>query len=116
MMTNAVVSIYVPVLTRNTEGEVVKSWGYKQTTAIAPAVVIDADVQPYKLSETELQLWGISDRNAQAKIMFCDYDINIGPINRAKVVDDFGTEYYDIKTLNAWATHCEAILVPVQGE
>jgi hypothetical protein len=120
MIENATVSIYVPVAAQNGEGDPIKTWGYKKTpTPDAPAESIRCDVQPKSLTEAECLAWGISDRNANAKLVFFSRSVYIAINNRMKVVSDFpgeGAEYYEIKGVNRWAIHGEAVIVPVQGE
>ncbi len=118
MIENATVAIYAPVsASANSEGEIVKDWGYKHTPSLVAVSTFDADVQPRRLTEVELQLWGLSDLNAQAKTMIFDDDANVVAGNRAAVTDENGTTtYYDIRAVNQWQTHSVAILLPVQGE
>jgi len=120
MYQNATMSVYVPVITPNGEGDPIKTWGYKKTpTPDAPSESIRCDVQPKRLSESELLAWGISDRNANAKLVFFSRSGYIALTTRVKVVSDFpgeGTEYYEVKGVNRWPRHGEAVIVPVQGE
>lgn len=120
MYQNATLSVYVPTNTYNSEGDPIKTWGYKVTpTPVAPAEIIRCDVQPKKLSEAECLAWGISDRNANAKLVFFSRSGYIALTTRVKVVSDFpgeGTDYYEVKGVNRWPRHGEAVIVPVQGE
>lgn len=120
MLQNATVSIYVPNLLTNDEGDPIRTWGYKKTpTPDAPAETFRADVQAKNLSENEMMLWGISDRNANAKKVFFARSTYTQVNNRAYVVSDFPNEapcYYEIKVPNHWPGHGECILIPVQGE
>ena len=120
MLQNATVSVYVPVIATNSEGDQIKTWGYKVSpTPIAPSETLRCDVQPKQLTMAEQELWGISDRNCNAKLVFFGTSGYIAINNRMKVVSDFpgeGTEYYEIKGVNRWPRHGEAVIVPVQGE
>ena len=77
------------------------------------------DVQPNALTQAELLQWGLSNRAADVKKIFFDYSVNIAINNRAAIVTDYdggSTIYYEIKGVNQWPCHIEAILVPVIGE
>jgi hypothetical protein len=118
MRKNATVSIYVPIVGKNSEGSTAKAWGYKQSPVVAPIETFRADVQPYRLKEAELELWGLSNRISDTKRMFAPNSPNIFMGNRAAVISDFDgvTRYYDIMGSNQWGHHAEPVLVPVQGE
>jgi len=113
MYKNATIYIYAPTIAKNAEGDAIKTWG---TT---PVETIRADVQPKTLTDAQYQSWGISDRNADTKIVFYERADQIKVNNRAKVVSDFPGEpsgFFEIKVPNHWPRHGECILVPVQGE
>jgi hypothetical protein len=106
-------------MTKNSEGTKIKLFGYQQSPVVAPIESFRADVQPYRLTEANLEQWGLSNKDADAKKMFYDeISVNIKINNRVSVVSDFDNSliYYDIKGTNPWPTHMEAILIPVQGE
>lgn len=114
MLQNATISVYVPVIATNSEGDPIKTWAYA-----SPVEMLRCDVQPKQLTMAEQELWGISDRNCNAKLVFFQTSGYIAINNRMKVVSDFpgeGTEYYEIKGVNRWPRHGEAVIVPVQGE
>lgn len=109
MIANAVVYVFAPTTGKNSEGTTTKTWTYA-----SPLATIDADVQPAGLSQDALALYGISKDASEAKKMFysdCSY---IVAGNRVVVASDLTgeTEYYDVRGMNAWATHREAILTP----
>jgi len=120
MRKNATISIYVPVLSKNSEGTVIKTWGYKQNPVLAPLATFRADVQPHNLNEAEIELWDLCDRKANTKELFGPRIPSIAINNRAAVVEDTdptgATIYYDIFAANAWAYYSDSLLVPVQGE
>jgi hypothetical protein len=118
MRKNATVSIYVPVLTPNSEGTIIKTWGYKQNPAIAPAATFRADVQPHNLNEAEIELWELGDRKENTKELFGPRVPSVAITSRAAVTEDADgvTRYYDIFAANGWSHYTEALLVPVQGE
>jgi hypothetical protein len=117
MMDNATVSVYVPILSINAEGTEIRAWGYKQTPVVDPAETFRADVQPSSLTQAQLEQWGISDAAANMKKLFADLSLYLALNTRVKVTtDEDGTAYYDVKVVNPWPSHVEALLVPVQGE
>jgi hypothetical protein len=86
-----------------TEGE--------HTYTFATFKTIVADIQPAQLSAIQIEAWGLTDLAAYAKKMFYDRDNTILLTMRA-VVDG---ETYEIRAINLWPNHGEAILTPVQG-
>jgi len=86
-----------------TEGE--------HTYTFATLKTIKADVQPAQLTQAELAQWGLTDLSANAKKMYFDRDTTILLAARA-IVD---SETYEIRAVNFWPNHGEAILIPVQG-
>lgn len=97
------VTIQSRTTVRGTEGE--------QTFTFATLKTIAADVQPAQLTKTESERWGITDLAANSKKMFYESDSTILLLMRA-LVDG---ETYEIRGINVWPRHSEAILVPVQG-
>lgn len=69
------------------------------------------DVQPKYLTEGMAQEWGISTLASKCKVMFYDLDETI--TEGMRVV--FETKTYEIRGVNVWVRHSEAILVPLQG-
>ena len=119
MRKNATVSVYVPTLAPNSEGTIVKTWGYKQTPPLAPAASFQADIQPHLLKESDVMLWGLSNRIADTKELYvAGFIPALANNNRAAVTtfQDGITRYYDILGVNSWRNHGECTLVPVQGE
>lgn len=120
MYKNATVEIYIPVISKNSEGTTVKTWGYKTfPIPLAPVETIVCDVQPANLSQSQIELFGITTRGADAKKMFFQNSSNIAINNRVRVTSFFPSEgvfIYEIKGTNHWPRHAEAILVPVIGE
>jgi hypothetical protein len=119
MRKNATVSVYAPTLTPGPEGNPVKTWGYKQTPAIAGLATFRADVQPHLFRELDRELWELCNRQADTKEMFTSgYVPSIANGNRAAVVTDYDgvTRHYDILAANQYPHHSECLLVPLQGE
>jgi hypothetical protein len=118
MFENALVEVYVPTIAPNSEGTPTKSWGYKQATPVDPSEIFRADVQPAGLTRAEIELWGLSDKESNAKRMFYRFATKVEKNNRARVTSDIDGSVlvYEIKGVNKWPIHGEAVLVPVQGE
>jgi hypothetical protein len=119
MRKNATVSVYIPVMAPNTEGTMLKTWGYKQSPATAPATTFRADVQPHLFREVEIELWELCNRQADTKELFVSGSIpSIANGNRAAVTSDYDgvLRLYDILAANQYPHHAECLLVPVQGE
>jgi hypothetical protein len=118
MIENATVYIYTPTIIKTADG-IKKVWGYKNTPKVMPAETFRADVQPKSLSPAQVMQWGLSNREAEAKLMIFDDSLYTHINSRAYIISDIkGQEnvYYEIKATNFWSLHGEAILVPVQGE
>ena len=115
---NATVNIYVKTSTRNDEGTRISSYGYLTTPKVAANETIRCDVQPYKLTEAEMTLYGIDDDGADTRKMFYNSAVYVKTGNRAEVTSDYdGTKkYFDIMPINLWEHHGEVLLVPVAGE
>ena len=103
---NDTVQLYSKTSIKLADGTIKNTWALVDT--------IVADVQPAQLTIAQLQAWGISTLQSDAKKMYL-----IGPVNanikigaRATVVGD-GT--FDIRAANIWPSHQSAYLVPVQG-
>jgi hypothetical protein len=115
---NATVKIYVKTSTQNDEGTRISSYGYLVTPKTAAAETLRADVQPYKLTEAEMTLYGIDDDGADTRRMFYNTAAYVKIGNRAEVTGDYDgvTKYFDIMPINVWQHHGECLLVPVAGE
>lgn len=77
-----------------------------------PKATLMADVQPYALTQSDIQIYGINTKSANTKKMFYVNNDNVEIGNRAKI----GSAVYEIKGVNKWRTHYEAILVPIENE
>ena len=111
---NDTVEVYVPVITKTSDGIIKKTWGYKQIPEIAPVETITIDVQPTSLTAAQLQEWGYSTLPSDPKKVFLygsDPYLTLG--NRARVN---GSQIYDIRGTNVWPIHQENYFIPVQGE
>lgn len=111
MIKNATAFLILPTVTKTAEGTVVKAYS-------APAAdAVRVDVQPYTLTQAEMLEWGISNRVADTKKMFFDDLVDVAYEVRAWIVSDFDVDValYEVKGVNHWPSHGEAILVPIQG-
>jgi hypothetical protein len=118
LIKNATVSFYKKTKAKNNQGTWIETFGYLLTTPTAADLIIRADVQPHKLTTAQREIWGISDKNSNVKIMFSEYNSSLVDGTRVSVVSDFDgtTNYYEVKPVNSWPNHAETLLVPVQGE
>lgn len=110
---NATVEIAIQTVSKNAEGTKIKKFDFSE-----PIASFRADVQPNTLTEYQIELYGINTKNANTKKMFFDEShesVTVG--TRAKVTEDDGTiGIYRVQPLNKWRGHCEALLIPVEGE
>lgn len=72
-----------------------------------------ADVQPASLTKEESARWGQTDIVANSKIVYYDPNPNVRMLDR--IVDDTGN-YFEVRGVNPWPIHHEALLTPVQGD
>ena len=103
MIRNKVLWLYTKTMAADSEGIQTAAW-----TAIKQ---IPGNFQPRKLTETEAMIWGLSGAKANAKVFLFDNDAAV--IEGAEFRD--GADRYDVRGLNQWPGHSEAILIPVQG-
>ena len=100
------VELFVPTNITTSRGTVVKGFTTSSETIIA-------DVQPKGLSEYVLAEWGINNIPTDSRVVyymgFSD-TLKIG--NRARVD---GVMVFEIRGVQVWSSHTEALLVPVQG-
>lgn len=107
---------YISSLTtiKNAEGTKIKTYDFEK-----PLESFRIDVQPNTLTSAQIELYGLSAKNAHTKKCFVDIENanNMVPGNRAKIIyDDGNTEYYDIQPVNSWRFHKEFLLIPVENE
>lgn len=87
----------------NGEGMNVSTWSTLKT--------ISADVQPKTLTEALVQAFGLTNLQSDAKKMFYPFDTAI-KVNMRVV---WNSKTFEIRGINEWVEHCEAILIPIQG-
>lgn len=97
------VTIQTKTTSKGNEGEQIATWTTLKT--------IFADVQPNSLNPVEAKAWGITDLTANSQKMFYKHDDTIQVLMR--VIYEGKT--YEIRNVNSWRIHNEAILIPVQG-
>lgn len=108
---NATVTIYGETVTVNDEGDKIKSYAQLDT--------VIGDVQPARLGEEELKLYGVDTKKAEVKKFFYNgINKNIKVGNRASVQSTLtdSTDLYNIMPVNAWCRHGECLLIPVENE
>lgn len=87
------------------------SEGYQASRAKGSLLkTIWADVQPRQLTEEDARMYGLSRAFSDSKTMFFDVDATIvtGMIARWNNTD------YQIRGINPWDIHYEAVLIPVE--
>lgn len=106
MILRHTVTWLTPTITRNAEGQAVRSWAILKTTP--------ADVQPARLSENDLKLFGISSQQSGSKMIYLQNDPDIVEGMRAYT----GGKLYDIRSGDGaeWDIHGEILAIPVLGE
>lgn len=109
---NATIAVAVLSVTTNDEGTRIK--GYDFTN---PLDTFRADVQPYRLTQADIDLYGLNEKTARTKKAFYTKSNFMLAGNRARVTFDDGTvEDYNICPQNEWRVHSEALLIPVENE
>lgn len=98
------VLIQAATTTYDTEAMPVRAWTTLKTMI--------ADVQPKALTANEIQGFGISNLQADAKIMYFIKDTSIA--QGMRVIYD--SNIFEIRGVNSWRVHSSALLIPVQGE
>lgn len=134
MIQNATLAIFSPLVTKNSEGTTVKFWAYKglfggvwddeetwdDTLRFGdgPSSSSRCDVQAGLFTQAQLEAWGISTKQSDIKKAFLENLSDLVILNRVSVLSDFDAtlKYYEIRAVNRWPIHAEAILVPIQGE
>lgn len=105
---NENVIIAEKTMTKNSDGVRIATYDFDTN----PKATFMADIQPLSLSQSDIQIYGINTKNANVKKMFFENNDEVKIGNRAKA----GSTVYEIKGLNKWRTHYEAILVPIENE
>lgn len=109
---NATIYISELTTTKNAEGTKIKKYDFDN-----PLEVIRADVQPNNLTQLQIDLYGINSKTADTKKCFYESAEYMKLGNRAKVVEDDGSEkIYNIQPVNKWRFHSEVLLIPVENE
>lgn len=114
MYRSAAVSVWAPMLSKDSSGLITKTWSYPSGTPLAS---FTCDVQPARLNSYQKELWGLSDLSANAKHMIMDFSLkaywsSCAAPNRVT----YGSSVFDIVATNTWSRSCELLLEPVQGE
>lgn len=108
MIVDQLCTYYPKTSSKNSRGQVVNSFSTGTT--------FQAHLQPLGLNSQSNAQWGITDLQANARIMFT-YKKDCAMLDRVK--DPFGM-IYEIRGVNPWGSppfgHFECLLVPVQGE
>lgn len=112
MILNHTATIYQKTTAQNAERKVTVSYSVYKSS-------VRCNIQPLQLTDCQRNGWGISDLDANSKIMF------LTNIDAAGIIEDWlikwnGQEYF-VKGINSWdmpggAAHVEFKLRPVQGQ
>jgi len=106
MILNRSVVIQSKVTTQDSEGLAINTYSIFKTIKMC--------VQPNRLSEVQLKVFGASDIDANCKLAFIKTDSTIKELMR--VID--GTDVYEIIAKNPYGfrtQHDELLLNPIQG-
>ena len=107
MILDRTIEIYSRVETMDPNNEGIPTYAYSL------AKTTRASVQPITLSSTQLSVWGISDIDANSKIVFFpgEFDDGLG-----YVIKDLKTSLrYEVRGSNQWPHHVEMLAIPYQG-
>ena len=97
MIKNATLAFYTASLSYDAENNPIKTWTTSRN--------ISGNLQPKSLTESELAQYGVNTRAANAKLFLFDND--------AAVIIGTRLGAYDVRAVNVWPSHSEAILEPV---
>ncbi len=103
MIITHTIAIYSRTASKTLQGGIVNSYSFLKT--------IGANFQPKTLTEHQSRMYGINAQTPNAKWIGYETDPQIVDLMRA-LVDGV---WYEIRALNHWPSHDEAILVPVGG-
>lgn len=108
---NATVSILAEKNVIDESGDYIAEWEQVE--------VIEGDVQPYSLTEDEINVFGLSTIKGNVRLfLYNGYHECVKNGNRASVLSNFTgkTELFNVMPMNAWSKHGECLLVPVENE
>jgi SPP1 family predicted phage head-tail adaptor len=97
------VTLQTKVVSVDAEGLRLETWTNSGT--------IKAGVQPANMSQVQLAEWGLSDLQADARTMYFEKSATVWNGQRA-IVEGVT---FEVRALNTWPKHKEAVIVPVQG-
>lgn len=105
MIVDELITLQTKTRTKNSEGMNQDSWSDSTTTFYA-------NVQPKSLSEDESKSFGLSSISSDAKVMYYYKNSSVTVGVRVKRADG---SVYDVRGINPWRIHDEAVLIPIQG-
>lgn len=97
MIKNATLAFYTQTTSYDAENNPVQSWSTSRN--------ISGNLQPKSLTEAEAAQYGINTKAANAKLFLFDNDV--------AVVIGTRLGAYNVRAVNVWPSHSEAILEPV---
>lgn len=104
MILDTTITIYSASVTKDANGAVLNTYSTSMGSELA-------NIQPYKPTEVESQIWGLSDYSSNAKMCYTRKPSNVA-LGRQVVHESIR---YDIKNVGFWVDHYESVLIPVQG-
>ena len=104
MIIDETVTLQSATITRNGEG--------MKISTFADGATLQCNIQPKALTEAQAKVFGISDKNANAKVMYYYHNAAVVEMMRVKRSDG---SVFDVRGINHWRIHDEAILIPLQG-
>lgn len=106
MILDTVVTVYSATPSKNARGQVSNSF--------ASVGTIPANLQPISMTGHAAQSWGISDIPSESRIMFFGPG-SLSMVKELRRVANAAGIVYEVRKVNPWPSHGEALLVPVQG-
>jgi len=114
--------LYEAVITYDTENNPVKTWARVHAVTDAGILVTDegdpvsdmvggivGNLMPKSLTTAQIEQYGINTKAANVKVFYFDNDPLV--IIGTRLYN--GTTGYDVRAVNVWPKHSEAILEPV---
>jgi hypothetical protein len=88
------------------------SEGIQQFT-YSKALTIRAQIQPAALAQSQLASWGLTNLEADSKIMFLpgNPELSAGMV----IKDLSNSARYEVRGMNPWPRHSECLIFPYQG-
>lgn len=96
--------------TRYTRSTAADSEGMRAVTFVS-AGTFQCHYQPRSLTPEEIVNYGLSDYQGEAKLIFFRTGSTLIVLDGVKI----GSDKYEVRAVNTWDNHKEAVLVPSEG-